>query len=56
MVARIEAESGRLDVAFNNAGVTGGAYAIEDYPTSDFDRVLRINLKSVFLGMKSELP
>ena len=38
LVARIEAESGRLDVAFNNAGVTGGAHAIEDYPTTDFDR------------------
>jgi NAD(P)-dependent dehydrogenase (short-subunit alcohol dehydrogenase family) len=56
LVARIEAESGRLDVAFNNAGVTGSAHAIEDYPTSDFDRVLRINLKSVFLGMKYEVP
>jgi NAD(P)-dependent dehydrogenase (short-subunit alcohol dehydrogenase family) len=56
LVARIEAESGRLDVAFNNAGITGGAHAIEDYPTSDFDKVVLINLKSVFLGMKYEIP
>jgi NAD(P)-dependent dehydrogenase (short-subunit alcohol dehydrogenase family) len=55
-LARIDKEAGRLDAAFNNAGITGGAFPIEDYPTSDFERVLRINLKSVFLGMKHELP
>ncbi|TPN37153.1 SDR family oxidoreductase [Mesorhizobium sp. B2-3-3] len=55
-VARIDAEAGRLDAAFNNAGITGGAHRIEDYPTDDFDRVLRINLRSVFLCMKHELP
>jgi len=47
---------GRLDVAFNNAGITGEAHRIEDYPTSDFDKVIRINLRSVFLGSKYELP
>jgi NAD(P)-dependent dehydrogenase (short-subunit alcohol dehydrogenase family) len=56
VMARIDAEVGRLDVACNNAGVTGGAHRLEDYPTADFDDVLRINLKSVFLGMKYELP
>lgn len=56
LLARIAAEAGRLDVAFNNAGITGGAHRIEEYPTPDFDDVLRVNLKSVFLGMKYELP
>src|SRR6266571_8143457 len=55
-LARIGQETGRLDVAFNNAGITGGAHLIEDYPTSDFEKVLRVNLRSVFLGMKYELP
>jgi NAD(P)-dependent dehydrogenase (short-subunit alcohol dehydrogenase family) len=55
-LVRISQEAGRLDVAFNNAGITGGAHRIEDYPTSDFDTVLRVNLRSVFLGMKHELP
>jgi NAD(P)-dependent dehydrogenase (short-subunit alcohol dehydrogenase family) len=55
-MSRIEAEAGRLDVAFNNAGITGGAHRIEDYPTDDFEKVLRINLLSVFLCMKHELP
>jgi NAD(P)-dependent dehydrogenase (short-subunit alcohol dehydrogenase family) len=55
-LARISEEAGRLDAAFNNAGITGGAHRIEDYPASDFDNVLRVNLRSVFLGMKYELP
>ncbi|MGH7130974.1 MAG: SDR family NAD(P)-dependent oxidoreductase [Phycisphaerales bacterium] len=55
-LARIADEAGRLDVAFNNAGITGGAHRIEDYPADDFDAVLRVNLKSVFLGLKYQLP
>ena len=57
VLARINKDiKGRLDVAFNNAGITGGAHRIEDYPTSDFEKVLQVNLRSVFLGMKYELP
>src|SRR5712691_5549554 len=56
LIARIDKESGRLDIAFNNAGITGGAHRFEDYPSADFDEVLRVNLKSVFLSMKYELP
>lgn len=56
LIARIAREAGRLDIAFNNAGITGGAHRVEDYPSADFDEVLRVNLKSVFLGMKYELP
>lgn len=55
-ITRIEKDLGRLDVAFNNAGITGQAHRIEDYPTEDFDRVIAVNLKSVFLGMKHQLP
>jgi NAD(P)-dependent dehydrogenase (short-subunit alcohol dehydrogenase family) len=56
LVSRIRQEAGRLDAAFNNAGITGGAHRIEDYPSADFDKVLLVNLKSVFLGMKYEVP
>jgi NAD(P)-dependent dehydrogenase (short-subunit alcohol dehydrogenase family) len=56
LIARIGTEAGRLDVAFNNAGITGGAHRVEDYPTSDFENVLKVNLWSVFLGMKYQLP
>lgn len=56
LLARIDKEAGRLDVAFNNAGIVGGAHRIEDYPSADFDNVLRVNLRSIFLCMKYELP
>lgn len=56
LLDRIGEEAGRLDVAFNNAGITGGAHRVEDYPVADFDKVLQINLRSVFLCMKYELP
>lgn len=55
LIARIDTEAGRLDVALNNAGITGGAHRVEDYPTADFEHVLKTNLTSVFLGMKYEL-
>ncbi|MFC5460042.1 SDR family NAD(P)-dependent oxidoreductase [Massilia niabensis] len=56
LLARIEREAGRLDAAFNNAGITGGTHRIEDYPADDFDRVIGVNLRSVFLGMKYQIP
>jgi NAD(P)-dependent dehydrogenase (short-subunit alcohol dehydrogenase family) len=56
LVEWLEKESGRLDAAFNNAGITGSAHRLEDYPSTDFDRVLTVNLRSVFLCMKFELP
>ncbi|GGC81524.1 SDR family NAD(P)-dependent oxidoreductase [Undibacterium terreum] len=56
LIKRIDQEAGRLDAAFNNAGITGGTFRLEDYPTDDFDRVLSVNLRSVFLAMKYELP
>jgi len=56
LIARIAEEAGRLDIAFNNAGITGGAHRVEDYPSADFENVLRVNLTSVFVGMKYQLP
>jgi NAD(P)-dependent dehydrogenase (short-subunit alcohol dehydrogenase family) len=56
LLQRIEREAGRLDVALNNAGITGSTHRIEDYPSDDFDQVIAVNLRSVFLGMKYQLP
>lgn len=56
LLAHVEREGGRLDAAFNNAGVTGGTHRVEEYPVEDFDRVLGINLRSIFLGIKHEVP
>ena len=45
---------GRLDFAVNNAGVEGEFAGIADLSEEEFDRVLGINLKGVFLCMKHE--
>jgi NAD(P)-dependent dehydrogenase (short-subunit alcohol dehydrogenase family) len=47
---------GRLDTAFNNAGIEGNWMAMPDIPEEEWDRVLDINLKGVWLCMKHEIP
>ncbi len=47
---------GRIDVLFNNAGIEGATAATADYPEEAFDRVLAINLKGVWLGMRAVIP
>jgi NAD(P)-dependent dehydrogenase (short-subunit alcohol dehydrogenase family) len=47
---------GRLDFAFNNAGVEGKAGNTVDCTTENWDRVIGINLKGVWLCMKYQLP
>jgi NAD(P)-dependent dehydrogenase (short-subunit alcohol dehydrogenase family) len=47
---------GRLDYAFNNAGVEQPQIALADLSESEFDRQMNINLKGVFLGMKYQIP
>lgn len=46
-----EARFGRVDVLMNNAGVSDSA-ALEDATVEDFDRVVEVNLKGVFLGCR----
>lgn len=45
-------EYGGLDVLFNNAGIAGPSAPLGDFAESDFDSVVDVNLKGVFLGMK----
>jgi NAD(P)-dependent dehydrogenase (short-subunit alcohol dehydrogenase family) len=47
---------GTVDRFFNNAGVEGLVAPITDYPVDEFDRVLTINLRGIFLGLKYILP
>jgi 3alpha(or 20beta)-hydroxysteroid dehydrogenase len=55
-IALIHAQFGQLDVLINNAGISGYLGALTDYPEDEFDRVMAINAKGVFLGMKHCLP
>ncbi len=43
---------GRIDILFNNAGISGPSCPMWDYPIAEFDRVMRVNGRGVFLGMR----
>ena len=47
---------GRIDILFNNAGVTGELTDLVDLEVEDFNNVLEINATGVFLGLKHVLP
>lgn len=47
---------GRLDIAFNNAGIEQPPAALADIGVEDWDRLIDVNLRSVFLCMKHEIP
>ena len=55
MVEQIVSAFGRLDAAFNNAGIQSLAVETADTTSEEFDRVNAINLRSVWLCMKYEL-
>ncbi|HOK52924.1 MAG TPA: SDR family oxidoreductase [Armatimonadota bacterium] len=47
---------GRLDCAFNNAGIEGKSASTADCTEENWDRVININLKGLWLCMKYEIP
>ena len=55
LVERAVAETGRIDIAINNAGIQHVA-SIEDFPIDAFDRVLAINLSSAWHVMRAVVP
>lgn len=61
MVKSVVAAYGRLDCAFNNAGIAGfqvdaGGKKTHEWSEAGFDRMIAVNLKGVWLCMKHELP
>jgi NAD(P)-dependent dehydrogenase (short-subunit alcohol dehydrogenase family) len=56
MVDRTVAAYGKLNIAFNNAGVGASGFAVADEEEVAFSRVIDVNLKGVFLSMKYEIP
>ena len=55
MVEHAVAAFGRLDVAYNNAGVQNVLAETADSPRDDYDRIMAINLRGVWSCMKFEL-
>jgi 3(or 17)beta-hydroxysteroid dehydrogenase len=54
-VAAAASRFGRLDVLVNNAGI-GGAGRLEDTTLEDWNRVMDVNAKGVFLGTRAAIP
>jgi len=55
MVGRAVAEFGRLDMAYNNAGILGPMCEMTDETAEGFDEVNAVNLRGVWTCMKHEL-
>jgi NAD(P)-dependent dehydrogenase (short-subunit alcohol dehydrogenase family) len=47
---------GQIDGFFNNAGVEGKLAPTHEYDVAEFDRLMRVNLRGMFLGMRYVLP
>lgn len=56
LIAKAVKTYGRLDCAYNNAGIEGSAATTTDYAEEEWERVIAINLKGVWLCMKYEIP
>ncbi len=49
-------EFGQIDVFLNNAGIEGEINPLMDYSDETFDKVMQVNVKGVFNGLKHVLP
>ena len=47
---------GRIDYFFNNAGIEGRVAPVAEYDEDVWDRVIAVNLKGMFLGLRHVLP
>ncbi len=56
MAERALGDWGRVDILVNNAGITHLPMPMEDVPEDEFDRVLAVNAKSVYLTARHLVP
>lgn len=55
LVMMVVQKHGRLDYAHNNAGIEGAAFLTGDYTEEEWDRVIDVNQKGIWLCMKYEI-
>lgn len=55
MVARVVGAYGRLDYAFNNAGLTQNSQPLAEQPSETYDRVFDVSVRGVWLSMRAEI-
>ena len=56
VVAEAHSQFGKIDILVNNAGQYGPVVPIEEYPLAEFDSVVAVHLRAVFLLTKLVLP
>jgi len=47
---------GRVDILFANAGIEGKVASLTDYPLDEYERVMAVNVRGVFLGLQAVFP
>ncbi|QCE32619.1 SDR family oxidoreductase [Acetobacteraceae bacterium] len=47
---------GRLDIAFNNAGMAGAGGALAEVNSAEYQRLMKVNVDGVFFSMKHQIP
>lgn len=55
LIAEVISRFGRLDAAFNNAGIEGELAPTGNCSTENFDRIIAVNLRGLFLCLREEL-
>ena len=55
-ISQTKERFGRLDILFLNAGVEGVVEPLTEYPEEEFDKVMNVNVKGVWLGLKHGFP
>ena len=56
MLAAVTSKFGGLHVLCNNAAIEGFMAPVAEYPEDEWEKVIAINLRSVFLGMRYAIP
>ena len=54
-IGRAVKHFGRVDVLFNNAGISGVVAPVHELPVAAWDDIVRVNLRSMFLVLRATL-